>query len=126
MKKFHYTLKTIYCPKSSGATTLLSADGSTVVSRVKRLPWKGGQNTSIVCSIDHQASIRMESSDCHRWSAMFRKMNFQPSWKQEKLSSGKAPGADAITAEVYKGWGLPMAEELTELFHCMCRKEAIP
>ena len=44
----------------------------------------------------------------------------------KQLSSGKAPGADAIPAEVYKAGGLPMAEKLTELFHCMWRKEAIP
>ena len=44
----------------------------------------------------------------------------------QQLSSGKAPGADAIPAEVYKAGGLPMAEKLTELFHCMWRKEAIP
>ena len=30
MKKFHDALKTIYGPKSSGAPTLLSADGSTL------------------------------------------------------------------------------------------------
>ena len=57
-------------------------------------------------------------------------MNFKPSWKQRKrkniLSSGKAPGADAIPAEIYKAGGLPTAEKLTELFQCMWRKEAIP
>ena len=42
------------------------------------------------------------------------------------MSSGKSPGADVIPAEVYKAGGLPMAEKLTELFHCMWRKEAIP
>ena len=42
------------------------------------------------------------------------------------LSSGKAPGTDAIPAEVYKAGGLPMAEKLTELFQCMWRKDAIP
>ena len=75
-------------------------------------------------------------------------MNFKPSWKKRKavrqLSSGKAPGTCAIPAEVYKvwycqfdvspvnysdsdseGWGLPVAEKLTELSHCMWRKEAI-
>ena len=46
----------------------------------------------------------------------------------QQLSSSKAAGADAIPAEVYKagGGGLPMTETLTELFHCMWRKEAIP
>ena len=43
----------------------------------------------------------------------------------QQLSSRKAPGADAIPAEVYKAGGIPMAEKLTELFHCMWRKEAI-
>ena len=32
MKKFHDVLKTIYGSKSSGATTLLSADGSTLLT----------------------------------------------------------------------------------------------
>ena len=77
MKKFHDALKTIYGPKSSGATTLLSADGNTLLTdkkkvqvgkdqEKKKLSWKGGQNTSIVCLIDHQASIRMQSTDFHR------------------------------------------------------------
>ena len=40
----------------------------------------------------------------------------------QQLSSGKAPCADAIPAEVvHKAGGLPMAEKLTELFHCMWR-----
>ena len=42
------------------------------------------------------------------------------------LHINKAPGTDAIPAEVYKAGGLPMAEKLTELFQCMWRKEAIP
>ena len=45
----------------------------------------------------------------------------------QQLSSGKAPGADAIPAEIYKAGGLPIAEKLTELFHWkLWRKEAIP
>ena len=42
------------------------------------------------------------------------------------LSSGKAPGSDAIPAEIYKAGGPPVAEKLTELFHIMWRKVAIP
>ena len=43
----------------------------------------------------------------------------------KQLSSGKATVVDAIPADVYKAGELPMAEKLTELFHCMWRKEAI-
>ena len=42
------------------------------------------------------------------------------------LSSGKASGSDAIPAAIYKAGGPPVAEKLTELFHIMWRKEAIP
>ena len=47
----------------------------------------------------------------------------------QQLSSGKALGVDAINAfGVCVGGGglLPMLEKITELFHCMWRKEAIP
>ena len=42
------------------------------------------------------------------------------------LSSGKAPGSDAIPAEIYKAGGTPVAKKTTELFHIMWREEAIP
>ena len=42
------------------------------------------------------------------------------------LSSGKAPGSDTIPADIYEAGGQPMAKKLTELFHYMWRKEAIP
>ena len=40
------------------------------------------------------------------------------------LSSGKAPGSDAIPAEIYKAGGPQVAEKLTELFHIMWRKRS--
>ena len=42
------------------------------------------------------------------------------------LSSGKAPGSDAIPAGICKAGGPQVAEKLTELVHIMWRKEAIP
>ena len=42
------------------------------------------------------------------------------------LSSGKAPGSDAIPADIYKTGRTPIAKKMTELFHIMWRKEAIP
>ena len=42
------------------------------------------------------------------------------------LSSGKAPGSDAIPAEIFKARGPPVAEKLTDLLHIMWSKEATP
>ena len=42
------------------------------------------------------------------------------------LSSGKAPESDAIPAEIYKAGETPVAKKMTELFHIMWKKEAIP
>ena len=41
------------------------------------------------------------------------------------LSSGKAPGLDAIPAETYKAGGPPVLEKLAELFHIMWRNDSI-
>ena len=41
------------------------------------------------------------------------------------LSTGNAPGSDAIPAEIYKTKGPPVAVKLAELFQIMWRKEAV-
>ena len=41
------------------------------------------------------------------------------------LSSGRAPGSDALPAVINKVGGPPVPEKLTELFQIMWRKEAI-
>ena len=61
MKKFHDAMKTSYHPKSSGATPLLSADGSTLLTDKDAI-----LNTSVVCSIADHLSLTMLSTDCHR------------------------------------------------------------
>ena len=107
-----------------------SVQMETLFSQIKKLSWKGGQNTSIVCLIDHQASNqdaidRLPQIECNVLLDEFPTV-METRKAVQQLSSGKAPGADAIPAKVYKAGGLPMAEKLTELFHCMWRKEAIP
>ena len=44
----------------------------------------------------------------------------------KQLSSGKAPGADAIPAEVYRHGGDTLLQKLTDLFHRMWDEEVIP
>ena len=104
MKKFFDALKTVYGPQSSGTTPLLSADGTSLLT-------------------DKEAILK-------RWAERFDGVLNRPSSINDeainRLSSGKAPGSDAIPAEIYKAGGPPVTEKLTELFHIMWRKEAIP
>ena len=76
-------------------------------------------------SINDEAINRLPQVECN---PLFDELpTFSETVKAIKLlSSGKAPGADAIPAEIYKAGGPPVAEKLTELFHIMWRKEAIP
>ena len=129
MKKFHDALKTIYGPKNSGATPLLGADGSTLQTDkdaiLKR--WAEHFNSVLNCpsSVNGNAISRLPQIECNVLLDEFPTVA-ETRKAIQHLSSGKAPGTDAITAEVYKAGGLPMAEKLTELFQCMWRKEAIP
>ena len=129
MEKFYDVLKTIYGPKSSGATTLLSADGSTLLTDKEAIMKRWTEHFKSVLnrqsSINEDAIDRLPQIECNVLLVEFPTV-METRKTVQQLSSGKAPGADASPEEIYKAGGLPMAEKLTELFHCMWRKEAIP
>ena len=129
MNKFHDALKTIYGPKSSGATTLLSADGSTLLTDKDAILKRWAEHFNSVLnrpsSVNDNAINRLPHMECNVLLDEFQTVT-ETRKAIQHLSSGKAPDTDAIPAEVYKPGGLPMAEKLTELFQCMWRKEAIP
>ena len=56
MKKFHEALKTVYGLKSSGATTLLSADGSTLLTDKYAIleSWEEHFNSELICYFNYQ------------------------------------------------------------------------
>ena len=127
MKKLHDSLKTIYGPKSSGATPLLSADGSTLLTDAILKRWAEHFNSVLnrPSSVNDNAIIKLPQIEHNALLDEFPTVT-ETRKAFQHLSSGKAPGTYAIPAEVYKAGGLPIAENLTELFQCMWRKEAIP
>ena len=129
MKKFHDALKTIYGPKRSVATPLLSADRSTLLTDKDAILKRWAEHFNSVLnrssSVNDNATNRLPQIDCNFLLDEFPTVT-ETRKEIQHLSSGKAPGTDAIPAEVYKAGGLPMAEKLTELLQCMWRKEAIP
>ena len=128
MKKFHDALKTIYGPKSSGATPLTSTDGSTLLTDKDAILKRWTEHFNSVLnrpsSVNDIAINRLPQKECNVLLDEFPTVT-ETRKAIQHLSSGKAPGTDAIPAEVYKAGGRPMAEKLTELFQCMWRKEAI-
>ena len=129
MKKFFDALRTVYGPQSSGTTPLLSADGTSLLTDkeaiLKRLAEHFDGVLNRPSSINDEAINRLPQVKCN--PLLDELPTVSETVKAIKLlSSGKAPGSDAITAEIYKAGGPPVAEKLTELFHIMWRKEAIP
>ena len=125
MKKFFDALKTVYGPQSSGTTPLLSADRTSLLTDKEAILKRWAEHFDGVLnrpsSINDEAINRLPQVECN--PLLDELPTVSETMKAIKLlSSGKAPGSDAIPAGIYKAGGLPVAE----LFHIMWRKEAIP
>ena len=83
MKKFHDTLKTIYGPKSSGATTLLCVDGSPLLTDKEAILKRWAKHLNSVLnrpsSVSEDAIDRLPQIECNVLLD-----EFPTSWKQEK------------------------------------------
>ena len=126
MKKFFDALKTVYGPQSSGTTPLLSADGTSLLTDKEAILKRWAEHFDGVLnwpsSINDEAINRLPQVECNSLLDELPTVSDSETVKAIKLlSSGKAPGSDAIPAEIYKA-----GEKLAELFHIMWRKEAIP
>ena len=113
----------------SGTTPLLSADGTSLLTDKEAILKKWAEHFDGVInrpsSISDEGINRLPQVECN--PLLDELPTVSETVKAIKLlSSGKAPGSDAIPAEIYKAGGPPVAEKLTELFHIMWRKEAIP
>ena len=110
MKKFHDALKTIYDPKGSGATTLLSVDGSTLHTDKEAILKRWAEHFNSVLnrlsSINKDAIDRLPQTECIVLLDEFPTI-METRKAVQQLSSGKAPGAGAIPAAVYKAGDYP-------------------
>ncbi|BHF58986.1 hypothetical protein SprV_0100194100 [Sparganum proliferum] len=108
-KNFFAAIKAVYGPPTKGSAPLLSADGvpnrPSAISdaAVDRLP-----------EVETNVDLDLPSSLQETIRAV------------QQLSSGKAPGSDAIPAEVYKHGGPQLMDHLTALFQEMWRQGEVP
>ena len=124
--KFFDALKTVYGPQSSGTTPLLS--GTSLLTDKEAILKRWAEHIDSVLnrpsSVRDDAINRLPQVECNLLLDEFPTVS-ETVKAIKLLSSGKAPGSDIIPAEIYKAGGIPVAK-MTELFHIMWRKEAIP
>nr|VZI32244.1 unnamed protein product [Spirometra erinaceieuropaei] len=121
-KNFFSAIKAVYGPPTKGTAPLLSADGSTLLTEKTQILQRWAEHFQGVLnrpSVFSDAAIaRLSQVEANV------DIDLPPSLQVtiravQQLSSGKAPGSDAIPAEVYKHGGPLLMDHLTALFQEM-------
>ncbi len=128
-KKFYSAVKAIYGPLVSGTTPILSADGSTLLTEKEKILDRWAEHFNNV--LNRPSTINEEAISKLPQVEVDSSLSVPPTVEETEeainlLSNGKAPGPDAIPAEVYKAGGRVLVEKLTELFQSMWNQEALP
>nr|VZI33816.1 unnamed protein product [Spirometra erinaceieuropaei] len=122
-------IKAVYGPPTKDTAPLLSADGSTLLTEktqiLQRLAehFRGVLNRPsaiFVAAIERMPQVEINTD-------LDLSQPLQETIRAvQQLSSGKAPGSDAIPAEVYKHGGPQLMDHLNALFQEMWRQGEVP
>ena len=128
-KRFYDSIKTLYGPQPTGTSPLLSVDGSQLVTEKDQILKRWAEHFDSVLNresaINDAAINRLPQIDVNE------NLELLPTEDEvhravNQLSNGKAPGPDAIPAEVYKKGGPAIITRLTELFQSMWEHGVVP
>ncbi|BHF57806.1 hypothetical protein SprV_0100075200 [Sparganum proliferum] len=128
-KNFFSAIKAVYGPPTKGTAPLLSADGSTLLTEKTQILQRWAEHFRGVLNrpsaISDAAIERLPQVETNA------DLDLPPSLQKtiravQQPSSGKAPGSDAIPAEVYKHGGPQLMDHLTALFQEMWRQGEVP
>ncbi|BHF57843.1 hypothetical protein SprV_0100078900 [Sparganum proliferum] len=128
-KNFFSAIKAVYGPPTKGTSPLLSADGITLLTEKTQIlqRWAG----HIRGVLNRPSAISDAAIDRLPQVETNADLDLPPSLQEtiravQQLSSGKAPGSDAIPAEVYKHGGPQLMDHLTALFQEMWSQGEVP
>ena len=127
-QKFFDALKNVYGPQSSGTIPLLSADGTSLLTDkeaiLQRWTEHFGSVLNRTSSISDEVINRLPQIECNPLlDPLSCSTVFETVKAIKLLSSGQAPGSDAIPSEIYKAGGPPAAEKLTVISHYVEKKK---
>ncbi|BHF63483.1 hypothetical protein SprV_0200647500 [Sparganum proliferum] len=128
-KNFFSAIKAVYGPPTKGTAPLLSADGSTLLTENTQILQRWAEHFRGV--LNRPSAISDAAIDRLPQVETNADLDLPPSLQEtiravQQLSSGKAPGSDAIPAEVYKHGGPQLMDHLTVLFQEMWRQGEVP
>ncbi|BHF57167.1 hypothetical protein SprV_0100010800 [Sparganum proliferum] len=128
-KNFFSAIKAVYGPPTKGSAPLLSADGSTLLTEKTQILQRWAEHFRGV--LNRPSAISDAAIDRLPQVETNLDLDFPPSLQGtiravQQLSSGKAPGSDAIPVEVYKHGGPQLMDHLTALFQEMWRQGEVP
>nr|VZI30788.1 unnamed protein product [Spirometra erinaceieuropaei] len=128
-KNFFSAIKDVYGPPTKGTAPLLGADGNTLLTEKTQILQRWAEHFRGVLNrpsvISDAAIERLHQVETNVG------LDLPPSLQEtiravQQLSSGKAPGSDAIPAEVYKHGGPQLMDHLTAFFQEMWRQGEVP
>ncbi|VDL86332.1 unnamed protein product [Schistocephalus solidus] len=122
-------IKAIYGPCIKGTASLLNSDDTTLLTEKSQIlkRWAKHFRSVLNCS----STISCAAIDWLSQVDMNNDLDLPTSLPEtiravQQISSGKAPGSDAIPPEVYKYDGSRLIAELTTLFQEMWRQALVP
>nr|VZH99574.1 unnamed protein product [Spirometra erinaceieuropaei] len=128
-KNIFSAIKAVYGPPTKGTAPLLSADGSTLLTEKTQILQRWAEH---IRGVLNRPSVISDAA-IGRLPQVKTNVNLDlpPSLQGtiravQQLSNGKAPGSDAIPAEVYKHGGPLLMDHLTALFQEMWRQGEVP
>ena len=119
----------MYGPQPASSSPLLSADGTTLITEKSRILERQAERFDAF--LNRPSHINDEAINRLPQVNINHKMDTPPTLPEvekaiHQLSGGKAQGADAIPAEVYKLSGPQLHEKMTQLFQAMWTQGAVP
>ncbi|BHF76577.1 hypothetical protein SprV_0501967500 [Sparganum proliferum] len=128
-KNFLAAIKGVYGPPTMSTAPLLSADGNTLLTEKTQILERWAEHFRGVLNrpsvISDAAIDRLPQVEAN--ADLDLPLSLQETIRAvQQLSNGKAPGSDAIPAEVYKHGGPQLMDHLTALFQEMWCQGEVP
>ena len=129
MKRFYDAIKTVYGPQPASSSPILSADGQKLLTEKAHILDRWAEHFDAV--LNRSSHINEEAINRLPQNTINLNMGNPPTLSEleiaiHQLSSGKAPGADAIPAEVYKHTGPLLRNKLKQLIDVIWDQEIVP